>query len=102
MSGKALRDLNTLPTSERKNESCSKGGFTKAHSEHGILEEKQKKNTASLAETPINGDESVKTEVEVGNPEVEYIETENLNDVEDVDASLKVGLCLLMPSHNAC
>ncbi|XP_057481792.1 uncharacterized protein LOC130768721 [Actinidia eriantha] len=92
MSGKALRDLNTLPVSERKNESCSKGGFTKLHSEHGILEEKQKKNAASLAETPINGDESVKTEVEVGNPEVEYIETENLNDVEDVDASLKVLL----------
>ncbi|PSR87591.1 Crescerin-2 like [Actinidia chinensis var. chinensis] len=92
MSGKALRDLNTLPASERKNESCSKGGFTKLHAELGNLEEKQKKNNASLAETPINGDESVKTEVEVGNPEVEYIDTENLNDVEDVDASLKILL----------
>ncbi|GFS45097.1 ARM repeat superfamily protein [Actinidia rufa] len=68
MSGKALRDLNTLPASERKNESCSKGGFTKLHAEHGNLEEKQKKNTASLTETPINGDE------------------------KDVDASLKILL----------
>ncbi|PSS30395.1 Crescerin-2 like [Actinidia chinensis var. chinensis] len=92
MSGKALKDLNALPASERKSESCSKGGFTKAHSEHGILEEKQKKNTASLPETPINGDESVKTGLEVGNSEVEYIESENLNDVEDVDASLKTLL----------
>ncbi|THG18224.1 hypothetical protein TEA_017168 [Camellia sinensis var. sinensis] len=91
MAETALRDLNTLPISERKNEGSSKGGFTKPHSEHG-LDERNKKNTALLVETPINGDESLISGAEVVNTEVEYIESENLNDVEDVDMSLKTLL----------
>ncbi|GMP29212.1 hypothetical protein CsSME_00004418 [Camellia sinensis var. sinensis] len=95
MLGNALRDLNTLPASERKNESSSKGSFIKPHAEHGTLEEKQRKNTASLIETPVNGDESVKSGVELGSSEVEYIESVNLKKVEDVDTSLKTLLARL-------
>ncbi|KAL6994322.1 hypothetical protein U1Q18_012429 [Sarracenia purpurea var. burkii] len=91
MSGKALRDLNALPISERTNESSSKGGFTKPHADHKNLEEMHRKYIASV-ETPISGEECVKSGVEVGNSEVEYIESENLNDVEDVDISLKILL----------
>ncbi|KAI7981225.1 hypothetical protein LOK49_Contig58G00018 [Camellia lanceoleosa] len=96
----ALKDLNTLPISERKNESSTKGGFTKPYSEH-ILDERNKKNTAPLVETSINGDESLKSGAEVVNTEVEYIESENLNDVEDVDMSFKEGVHLLISPHNA-
>uniref|UniRef100_A0A5B7A530 TOG domain-containing protein n=1 Tax=Davidia involucrata TaxID=16924 RepID=A0A5B7A530_DAVIN len=94
MSGKALRDLNTLEGSERKNESSSKGSFTKPHVEHTNenVEGRNQQITASLVETPINGDKNVNDGVEVGNSEVEYIESENLNDVEDVDMSLKTLL----------
>lgn len=92
MSGQALKDLNTMPASERKNDNSNKGNFTKPHSENGNLEEKHRKATASVVETVTSGDESVKTEVEVGNIEVEYIESENLDDVEDVDMTLKALL----------
>lgn len=101
MSGQALKDLNTMPASERKNDNSSKGNFTKPHSENGNLEEKHRKATASVVETVRSGDESVKTDVEVGNIEVEYIESENLDDVEDVDMTLKVSLCLLLHYHGA-
>ncbi|XP_059670170.1 uncharacterized protein LOC132315785 [Cornus florida] len=91
MSGTALGDLNTLEGSERKNESSSKeGSFTKPHVEHTNNDvEVRHKITASLVETPIIGDETVKAGAEVGIPEVEYIESENLTDVEDVDMSVK-------------
>uniref|UniRef100_A0A5B7C6J5 TOG domain-containing protein n=1 Tax=Davidia involucrata TaxID=16924 RepID=A0A5B7C6J5_DAVIN len=83
MSEKSLRDLNMLRGSERKIESSSEGSFTKSHVEQ---------NSTSLVETPIDGDETVNAGVETGNSEVEYIESENLNDVEDVDMSLKTLL----------
>ncbi|KAH7847331.1 hypothetical protein Vadar_024816 [Vaccinium darrowii] len=92
MSGQALKDLNTLPASERKAENSGKENFTKPHSENGNLEERNRKATASVVETVVSVDESVKTGVEVGNIEVEYIESENLNDVEDVDMTLKTFL----------
>ncbi|XAR51851.1 hypothetical protein NMG60_11006613 [Bertholletia excelsa] len=92
MSGTALRDLNTLPASERKNESSTKGSFTKPQIEHGNLEGKHRENTVALVGTPTNGDESVKSGAEAGNSEVEYIESENLNDVEDVDENIKTLL----------
>ncbi|KAB2610251.1 hypothetical protein D8674_018283 [Pyrus ussuriensis x Pyrus communis] len=75
MSENALRDLNTIPGSERKNESSSKG-----------------KTTASLGSLSINGEEVANSVPEVGIAEVEYIESENLNDLEDVDTSLKTLL----------
>ncbi|XWS32782.1 hypothetical protein CRYUN_Cryun22dG0019100 [Craigia yunnanensis] len=88
MSGNALRDLNTLPTSERKNDSCSKGNFTKPCNGNTIenVEEHQTKNPASVH---INGGETVNAGVEVANLEVEYIESENLSDLEDLDTCLK-------------
>lgn len=94
MSGIALRDLNTQPGSERKNEIPSKGSFTKLCIENANekLEELQKKNSASLVVTPVNGDETVKSGVEVASAEVEYIDSENLSDVEDIDMILKTLL----------
>lgn len=85
MSETALRDLNTLPASDRKNESSSKGSFTKPY-----VGSANENVDVSLVSTHINGSETVNAVAETGNSEVEYIESENLNDVEDVDASLKV------------
>lgn len=93
----ALRDLNTIPGSERKNESCSKGGLTKPFAVNGneIYEECLKKNCVSLG-APSTNDEEVVNAVEVANTEVEYIESEKLNDLEDVDLSLKVLILYLL------
>ncbi|OMP10144.1 Armadillo-like helical [Corchorus olitorius] len=86
MSENALRDLNTLPMAEKKNDDSSKGNFTKSCNGNTIekVEEQQKKSPASVH---INGGETVNAGVEVA--EVEYIESENLNDIEDVDTCLK-------------
>ncbi|RVW46550.1 hypothetical protein CK203_067259 [Vitis vinifera] len=94
MSGKALRDLNMLPGLERKNENSSKGSLTKPCVENSNenSEEWKRKNSSSLVSTPNNGDETIKPEVEIANTEVEYIESENLNDLDDVDMSLKTLL----------
>ncbi|KAK8716100.1 hypothetical protein V6N13_043419 [Hibiscus sabdariffa] len=145
MSGNALRDLNTLPAPERKNDSSSKGSFTKPCNGNTIenVEEQQRKSLASVqinggetenaqlkkipasvqinggetenvqlkkipasvqinggetenvqlkeipASVQINGGETVNVGVEVANSEVEYIESENLSDLEDVDTCLK-------------
>ncbi|KAG8482843.1 hypothetical protein CXB51_024433 [Gossypium anomalum] len=88
MSGNALRDLNTLPASKRKNDSSSKGNFTKTCNGNTIenVEELQKKNPSSVC---INGGETVNAGVEVANSEVEYIESENLGDLEDVNTCLE-------------
>ncbi|XP_042987148.1 uncharacterized protein LOC122315346 [Carya illinoinensis] len=53
------------------------------------VEECQKKNSASFVSPQTNGNEIANTTAETGSSEVEYIESENLNDLEDVDASLK-------------
>ncbi|KAF5457234.1 hypothetical protein F2P56_021349 [Juglans regia] len=97
MSGKALRDLNTIPGSEKKNESSSKVSLTKqfvGNADENV-EECQKKNSASLVSPQTNGNEIANTTAETGSSEVEYIESENLNDLEDVDASLKTLLASL-------
>ncbi|XP_077237758.1 uncharacterized protein LOC143879307 isoform X2 [Tasmannia lanceolata] len=90
MSGKALRVLNTLPGAERKNESSSKGSFAKAYIENtnGDLDTCKSENPASLTTTPLNEGEVGSTGAEKGILEVEYIESENLNDLEDVSTSL--------------
>ncbi|PIA62061.1 hypothetical protein AQUCO_00200204v1 [Aquilegia coerulea] len=97
MSGTALRDLNTLPASERKSEGSSKGNFTKPFNENinENVDNRQKKNPTSLPSSAINDSEVANAEAEVGVSEVEYIESENLNDLEDVDtrlSTLLVGL----------
>lgn len=87
MSEKALKDLNAIPGSERRNENSSKGNIAKSvvSNTNGNIEEGQKKNS-------VNGGETVNSGAEIANSEVEYIESENLNDVEDVDTSLKTLL----------
>ncbi|KAG6715989.1 hypothetical protein I3842_04G024600 [Carya illinoinensis] len=97
MSGKALRDLNKILGSEKKNESSSKVSFTKqfvGNADENV-EECQKKNSASLVSPQTNGKEIANTTAETGSSEVEYIESENLNDLENVDASLKALLASL-------
>ncbi|KAL5700372.1 hypothetical protein ACHQM5_025823 [Ranunculus cassubicifolius] len=91
ISGKALRDLNTLPVSERKNESFSKGDFTKPCNENlnENLDNGQKKKPVSLV---TNDSEVANTGGEVGAVEVEYIESENLKDLEDSDLALNTIL----------
>lgn len=62
MSEKAIGCLHALPTAEK---------------------------TVSLVQADINEEGKLKSGTEVGSSEVEYVESENLNDVEDVDTSLK-------------
>ncbi|KAF8390389.1 hypothetical protein HHK36_024915 [Tetracentron sinense] len=97
MSEKALRDLNMLTGYERENGSSSKGGFTKPYIENNNenLDKWPRNIPASLASTPINEGEVVNSVVEVGTAEVQYIESENLNDLEDVNMSLKTLLDVL-------
>ncbi|XP_077222745.1 uncharacterized protein LOC143856425 [Tasmannia lanceolata] len=97
MSGKALRVLNTLPGSEKKIESSSKGSVTKAYIENikGNLDKRKAENPVSLTSTPLNEVEVRSTGVETGNSEVEYIESENLNDLEDFSTSLDTLLARL-------
>ncbi|KAL5987564.1 hypothetical protein ACLOJK_035312 [Asimina triloba] len=89
MSGKALRVLNNLPGSEKKNESNGKGGFIKAYIENSSenLAKRQIENSTSLSSAP-NEVEVGGACAEGGNTEVEYIESEKLNEIEDVDSSL--------------
>ncbi|KAM7509939.1 hypothetical protein LguiB_008814 [Lonicera macranthoides] len=94
MSEKALKDHNMLPVADRKNECSSKGSFSKPCDEHVTekIEERERKNTPSLVGATTNGDEIVNSGSEVGIVEVEYVESENLNDVEDVNMTLKMLL----------
>lgn len=94
MSEKALKDLNTLPEAERNNETFSNGNFTKARHENigENLGEGLRKNDASIVETPLMTNGAAKCGPDVGVIEVEYVESENLFDVEDVDMSLKTIL----------
>ncbi|EHA8587524.1 putative protein FAM179B [Cocos nucifera] len=90
MSGKALRDLNVLPVPglERKTDGSSKGSFIKPYI--GNSNEKVDKclNKVSEASLGNNG-------MEAGNSEVEYIDSENLTDLPDVDSSLNTLLTRL-------
>ncbi|XP_060192469.1 uncharacterized protein LOC132621977 [Lycium barbarum] len=54
-----------------------------------------KEKPVVLAEPILNGDGKGSHGAEMGNSEVEYIESENLKDVEDVDMSLKTLLSVL-------
>lgn len=95
MSEKALRDLNTIPGTERKSEGSSKACLTKPSVDNAgenIEEWQTKKNCSPLASPHVNGNQAVTANsgVEIGIAEVEYIESENLNDLEDVDTCLKV------------
>ncbi|KAI3474871.1 hypothetical protein Pfo_030182 [Paulownia fortunei] len=94
MSEVALRDVNKIPESERMNGSSSNGNLTKPLIEatDENAEEKQKKKVASLVDLPIEKDGTENSRGEAANLEVEYIESENLKDVEDVENCLKTLL----------
>ncbi|KAI3761937.1 hypothetical protein L1987_52360 [Smallanthus sonchifolius] len=94
MSETALRDLNLLPKSERTTETSSKNILTKPYVEHTgeNIRGKQRENIVSLVEPPVNGIEVEHSVSEVVVAEVEYIDSDKLNDVKDVDKSLKVLL----------
>ncbi|XP_071731103.1 uncharacterized protein [Rutidosis leptorrhynchoides] len=92
MSETALRDLNLLPMSERKNETASKEFITKSYVEptDENIGGKQRNTAVSLVEPPVNGKEVAHCGAEVVIAEVEYIESDKLDDLKDVDKSLKV------------
>ncbi|KAL1357076.1 hypothetical protein HN51_009074 [Arachis hypogaea] len=94
MSESALKDLNTIPPTERKSESSSKASLTKPpvdNANENLEEWQKKKSCPTLVSPPVNGNQtlSVSSGVEIGNAEVEYIESENLSDLEDIGTCLK-------------
>ncbi|XP_055806560.1 uncharacterized protein LOC129875148 [Solanum dulcamara] len=93
MSEEAPRDLKTSPEAGELTNSSRNGNTSKKQVE-SIDEnhEKERENPVLLVEPIPNEAEKVNSGVEVGNSDVEYIEPENLNDVEDVDMSLKTLL----------
>ncbi|KAM0033651.1 putative armadillo-like helical, CLASP domain, TOG domain-containing protein [Helianthus debilis subsp. tardiflorus] len=94
MSETALRDLNLPPKSERTNETSSKDILAKPYVEPSDenVGEKQRKNTVSLVEPPVTGSEVGHSGTDVVVAEVEYIESDKLNDLDDIDECLKVLL----------
>ena len=93
MSEKALRDLSTIPGSERKIESHNKAPLMKpsVNNDGKKIEERQKKTSCGSFVSPTaNGNQTVDSGIEIAIAEVEYIESENLNDLEDIDFCLKV------------
>ncbi|KAF8010991.1 hypothetical protein BT93_J1584 [Corymbia citriodora subsp. variegata] len=94
MSEKALRDLNALPGPERKIESANKGNLMKPISEipNENTEEWRRKNDASLVSAPASENGATKSGNEVGNVEIEYIDSKDLSGLEDVDMTLKTIL----------
>ncbi|XP_010033265.2 uncharacterized protein LOC104422595 [Eucalyptus grandis] len=98
MSQKALRDLNALPGSERKIESANKGNLMKHISEipNENTEECCRQNNAPLVSMPASENGAAKSGNEAGNEagnvEIEYIDSEDLNGLEDVDMTLKTIL----------
>lgn len=93
MSEKALREHNVLLGSHRKSQSANKGILMNNCTENATknLEECQRKSYASLVPITANGNQLINGGGDVGTSEIEYIESEELTDVEDVDAALKVS-----------
>ncbi|KAK4367470.1 hypothetical protein RND71_011262 [Anisodus tanguticus] len=93
MSEEAARVLIALPEAGKNNEISSNGSVpvTGVESIDKNHKDKEREKPALLVEPVLNGDSTVNTEADVVS-EVAYIESENLNDVEDVDTSLKTLL----------
>lgn len=91
-----LRDVNKVYEPEGMNGSSSNQNLTKPLGESldENIEEKPKKKIASLVDLPIEREGTENSGVEAANSEVEYIESENLEDVNDVDDCLKVAMFL--------
>jgi hypothetical protein len=95
MSKTTLKDLNTIPATERKSECSGKACLAKPTVDNpnvNVEECDKKRNGSSLVSPHVNGNQVVPADsvVETGTVEVEYIESEKLNDVEDIDTCLKV------------
>ena len=93
MSEKALCDNSSTLETERKEGSLGKACCNVASVDNAdeIVEVQEKKiNCASSALPSVNGDHSGDSPAEMTNAEVEYIDSENLKDLEDVDSCLKV------------
>ncbi|KAG9448713.1 hypothetical protein H6P81_008678 [Aristolochia fimbriata] len=89
-----LRVLNPLPETEKKIENSSKVSHTKACAENNNnnLDKLQIENPTSLVSTlPSNGKVG-SNGTETASSEVEYINSENLTDLEDVGTSLSMLL----------
>ncbi|KMZ69041.1 ARM repeat superfamily protein [Zostera marina] len=103
MSAQTLRDHITFSVlnSEKKHENSYKGGFTKSlieNSTENFINEVTKKLPTTLASTPplvdgING--VTATTTDVTNFEVEYIDSENLEDLLSVDSTISTLLVQL-------
>ncbi|KAJ0960410.1 hypothetical protein J5N97_001772 [Dioscorea zingiberensis] len=96
MSGQALRDLNVLPPLEldKKPDGSVKGKVC-----IGSIDENhdktQSKVPSTMSASSVNDVSSGNNVVEAGNSEVEYIDSENLTDLQDVDACLSTLLARL-------
>ncbi|XP_022884049.1 uncharacterized protein LOC111400848 [Olea europaea var. sylvestris] len=88
--------VNTIPESERNDGISGNGNVVNSQVQHKDenIEESQKIKTDSVV-SPIKKDGTENNGVEVGNSEVEYIESVNLNPVEDVENCLKTLLSRL-------
>ncbi|KAL1531651.1 hypothetical protein AAHA92_31768 [Salvia divinorum] len=93
MSEIAVRD-NNVPESQRINGGFSNGKVVKAQVEGASenTEEIQRKGMAAVVGTSAKMDETENSEAVITSIEVEYIESEELKDVEDVDDCLKALL----------
>ncbi|KAH6758522.1 ARM repeat superfamily protein [Perilla frutescens var. frutescens] len=93
MSEIAVRD-NNIPESQRINGSFNNGSIIKPQVEgmNENTEERQRKGMDAVVGTSIKIDGTENPEAVVANSEVEYIESEDLKDVEDVDDCLKTLL----------
>ncbi|XP_017244433.1 uncharacterized protein LOC108216238 isoform X2 [Daucus carota subsp. sativus] len=83
-----------LPESENKTEteSSTNGEFHKPQTEHTEENREERKNSCPLVEISPNENGALVSGTEAASIEVEYIESENLDDVEDVDTSLEILL----------
>ncbi|KVH92765.1 Armadillo-like helical [Cynara cardunculus var. scolymus] len=86
MSETALGDLDLVPKSERTNESSSKDDLAKPYVEHTDVKVggNQRKTIISLDEPTMNGNEVELVGADMVAAEVEYIESEKLDDLEDM------------------
>lgn len=104
----ALEDVNKVAESERMNGNSSNGNLIKPMTEtkDETIGEKLNKKMAPLVDLPIDGEGAENSGGEPVNVEIEYIESENLKDVEDVENCLQVVMLLLIhryfpnPSHD--
>ncbi|CAI9111064.1 OLC1v1011199C1 [Oldenlandia corymbosa var. corymbosa] len=93
MSDSASESLNVHSESEKNNE-CSTNGSIKPQIEQKgeTVAKSGSEVPCSVVENPTSVNGAANSVPEVGSSEVEYIESDHLNDLEDVDLSLKTLL----------